>query len=236
VAVHHPSPVSRRRRSRGRDHRTPRHRSPTAQPLLGRQLVAGAHATAEAVADRLVHRARPGRAAGAARAAAPGPTGRGSARAGRALHEIPVVAVQVLEELVVPLRRSLRPGTLEAARERVRSLGGAVRVVPLEALRVDRAASGSGPRYSVLSAWRSRPARRSPRRGRRPPPREGAPSPPGTPPGAAPSLQAVRTQQDAGIGRRGGDGGVGHVVMLARILERVQVRPRPSIGHPGGRS
>ena len=63
-------------------------------------------------------------------------------RAGRALGQLPLVAEQVLEEAVVPLRRRRRPGDLEAAGDRVAALAGAEAVLPAEALLLERGALG----------------------------------------------------------------------------------------------
>lgn len=58
-------------------------------------------------------------------------------RARRALRQLPLVAEQVLEEVVAPLRRRRRPRDFEPARDRVRALARAVRALPAEALRFD---------------------------------------------------------------------------------------------------
>ena len=58
--------------------------------------------------------------------------------AGRALGQLPFVAEQVLEEVVAPLRRRLRPGDLRAAGDRVGALAGAEPALPAEALLLDR--------------------------------------------------------------------------------------------------
>ena len=58
-------------------------------------------------------------------------------RSGRALRQVPVVLVQVVQVPVVPLRRLVRPGTLEPARERVGAGAAAVAVLPPETLVID---------------------------------------------------------------------------------------------------
>ncbi len=63
-------------------------------------------------------------------------------RTGRALHQIPVVAEQGLEEAVVPRRRGGRPGTLEPAGDRVVALAAAEGVLPAEALLLEARAFG----------------------------------------------------------------------------------------------
>ena len=57
--------------------------------------------------------------------------------AGRALGQLPLVAVQVLHEVVVPLHRVGGPGAFEAAGDRVPGLAAAVGVLPAEALLID---------------------------------------------------------------------------------------------------
>ena len=63
-------------------------------------------------------------------------------RAGRALHQIPVVAEQRREETVVPPRRGGCPGTLEPAGDRVIARAAAEGVLPAEALLLDARAFG----------------------------------------------------------------------------------------------
>src|SRR6185503_11655087 len=58
---------------------------------------------------------------------------------GRALRQLPFVLEQVLEEVVAPLRRRLRPGDLRAARDGVRADAALVRALPAEALVLERA-------------------------------------------------------------------------------------------------
>ena len=66
--------------------------------------------------------------------------------AGRALGQLPFVLEQVVEEVVAPLRRRLRPGDFRAAGDGVGADAGAVLALPAEALVLDaRAPSGSGP-------------------------------------------------------------------------------------------
>src|SRR5208283_4629534 len=55
-------------------------------------------------------------------------------RAGRALRQLPFVFKQVLEEVVAPLGRRLRPGDFGAAGDGVGSHAGAVLALPAEAL------------------------------------------------------------------------------------------------------
>ena len=61
-------------------------------------------------------------------------------RAGRALGLLPLVAEEVVEEPVVPLRRGAGPGDLEAAGDRVGTLATAVGALPTEPLCLERAA------------------------------------------------------------------------------------------------
>ena len=61
-------------------------------------------------------------------------------RAGRALGQLPFVLEQVLEEVVAPLRRRLRPGDLRAAGDGVGADARAVLALPAEALILDGAA------------------------------------------------------------------------------------------------
>ena len=53
---------------------------------------------------------------------------------GRALRQLPLVVVQVLEEVVVPLHRVVGPGAVQAARDRIVALAAPVTVRPAEAL------------------------------------------------------------------------------------------------------
>ncbi len=62
--------------------------------------------------------------------------------AGRALHQIPVVAEQCLEETVVPRHRGGCPGALQPAGDRVVALAAAEGVLPAEALLLDARAFG----------------------------------------------------------------------------------------------
>ncbi len=56
----------------------------------------------------------------------------------RALGQLPLVAEQVLEEVVAPLGRRLCPGDFEAAGDRVSALAGAEAALPAEALLLER--------------------------------------------------------------------------------------------------
>src|SRR6185437_12954473 len=60
-------------------------------------------------------------------------------RAGRALRQFPFVFEQVLEEVVAPLGRRLRPGHFRAAGDGVSSHAGAILTLPAEALILERA-------------------------------------------------------------------------------------------------
>jgi hypothetical protein len=60
--------------------------------------------------------------------------------AGRALGQLPFEFEQVVEEVVAPLRRRLRPGDFRAAGDGVGADAGAVLALPAEALILDRAA------------------------------------------------------------------------------------------------
>ena len=90
----------------------------------------------------------------------------------RALGQLPLVAVQGLQEAVVPLGRGGRPDDLEAAGDRVLADAGAERALPAEALELEGAALGFGTdevgrrprRGSCRRCGRRRSARRSPRR------------------------------------------------------------------------
>src|SRR5215207_10468357 len=68
--------------------------------------------------------------------------GRPLLRTGRALCQLVVVLVQVVEESVVPLRRLVGPRALEPAGDRVGALAAAEGVPPAEALRVERGTLG----------------------------------------------------------------------------------------------
>src|ERR1044071_6154663 len=57
--------------------------------------------------------------------------------AGRALAQLPLVAEQILEEVVAPLRRRRGPGHFESAGDRIGAVAGAELVVPTEALHVE---------------------------------------------------------------------------------------------------
>ena len=57
--------------------------------------------------------------------------------AGRALRQLPFVLEQVVEEVVAPLRRRLRPGDFRAAGDGVAAEAGAVLALPAEALILD---------------------------------------------------------------------------------------------------
>src|SRR5688572_11308106 len=58
-------------------------------------------------------------------------------RPGRTLREFPFELEQVLEEMIAPLRRRLRPRHLKPARDRVAGMPGAKRIMPTESLRSD---------------------------------------------------------------------------------------------------
>ena len=73
-------------------------------------------------------------------------------RAGRALGELPLVAEQVLEEVVVPLRRVGGPDDLQPAGDGVVTLAGAEGVLPAQALLFDRRAFGLATDVLVASA------------------------------------------------------------------------------------
>ena len=60
--------------------------------------------------------------------------------AGRALGQLPLVAEQVLEEAVAPLRRRRGPGDFQAAGDRVRALARAEAALPAETLLFERGA------------------------------------------------------------------------------------------------
>src|SRR5262245_65442433 len=60
-------------------------------------------------------------------------------RTGRALRQLPFVLEQVLEEMVAPLGRRLRPGDFRTAGDRISADAGAVRALPAEALIFKRA-------------------------------------------------------------------------------------------------
>ena len=61
-------------------------------------------------------------------------------RAGRALRQLPFVFEQVLEEVVAPLRRRLRPGDFRTAGDGIGPDAGAVLALPAEALILEGAA------------------------------------------------------------------------------------------------
>ncbi len=82
-----------------------------------------------------------------------GVRGRPLLRAGRAGGQLPLVAVQVVEEPVVPPRRLVGPRTLEPAGDRVGADAGAEGALPADALRLDGAALRFGPdQIGVASA------------------------------------------------------------------------------------
>src|SRR4029453_16681077 len=64
--------------------------------------------------------------------------------AGRALGQIPVIFVQIVEEPVVPLRRFVGPGAFEAAGYRVLGRAASIAVLPAEALFLDGRSLGLG--------------------------------------------------------------------------------------------
>src|SRR5258705_9911274 len=61
-------------------------------------------------------------------------------RAGGALRQLPFVLEQVLEEVVAPFRRCLRPGHFRATGDGVGAEAGAMLALPAEALILDRPA------------------------------------------------------------------------------------------------
>ena len=61
-------------------------------------------------------------------------------RAGRALGQLPFEVEQIIEEVVAPLRRGLRPGHLRTARDGVGAEAGAMLALPAKALILDGAA------------------------------------------------------------------------------------------------
>src|SRR5712672_971501 len=61
-------------------------------------------------------------------------------RAGRALGQLPFVLEQVLEEVVAPFRRCLRPGHFRAAGDGVGAEAGTMLALPAEALVLERRA------------------------------------------------------------------------------------------------
>ncbi len=63
-------------------------------------------------------------------------------RAGRALAQLPIVFEQVLEEMIAPLGRCLRPRDLETARDGVRAATGRESAHPAQALMFELAALG----------------------------------------------------------------------------------------------
>src|SRR5208282_6157388 len=65
-------------------------------------------------------------------------------RTGRALGQFPVVAEQVREEVVAPLRRRLSPDDFQAAADRVVAFAAAVGVLPAQPLLLDGGAFGLG--------------------------------------------------------------------------------------------
>ena len=74
-----------------------------------------------------------------------GPLGNPLMRTGRALREFPLVAEQVLEEVVAPLRGRGGPGDFQAAGDRVAADAGAEAASPAEALLVETGIFGIGP-------------------------------------------------------------------------------------------
>jgi hypothetical protein len=61
---------------------------------------------------------------------------------GRALGQLPVVLVQIVEEAVVPLRRLVGPSALQPTGDRVAALASSVAVVPTEALLLEGSTLG----------------------------------------------------------------------------------------------
>src|SRR5207247_2175227 len=57
---------------------------------------------------------------------------------GRAPGQLPLVAEQVLEEVVTPFRRRLRPGDLRTTNDRIGAFAGTEPALPAEALLLDR--------------------------------------------------------------------------------------------------
>src|SRR5207247_5258968 len=70
-------------------------------------------------------------------------------RAGRALRQLPLVAEQVLEVVVAPLRGGGSPRDLQAAGDRVTALARAERAPPAEALLLDAGRFGIGPHMGL---------------------------------------------------------------------------------------
>ncbi|SGD89880.1 Uncharacterised protein [Mycobacterium tuberculosis] len=64
--------------------------------------------------------------------------------ASRALRQLPLVAVQDLEETVVPFRRGVRPYDLDAVGDRVLTGSGAIRALPAQAHLLQRSSLGFG--------------------------------------------------------------------------------------------
>src|ERR1700722_14966688 len=60
-------------------------------------------------------------------------------RASRTLCQLPLVAKQILEKVVVPSGGGTRPGDLQAAGDRIARIAGAEGALPAEALRLDLA-------------------------------------------------------------------------------------------------
>ena len=71
--------------------------------------------------------------------------GRPLPRAGRTLRELPLVAEEVVEVVVGPLRRGARPGPFQAAGDRVLALALAESVLPAETLLLEGSPLGLGP-------------------------------------------------------------------------------------------
>src|SRR5215469_10873350 len=70
---------------------------------------------------------------------------------GGALGELPFIAVQVFEKVVVPLYRVGGPGTLQAAGESVPAFAAAIAIFPTQALLFD----GGGLRFAADIAFRT---------------------------------------------------------------------------------
>src|SRR5262249_46837613 len=83
------------------------------------------------------------------RAGARAPLGSPLMRAGRALRQLPLVAEQVLDVVVAPLRGRGGPRDLEAAGDRVTALARAERAPPAEALLLDAGRFGIRPHMGL---------------------------------------------------------------------------------------
>src|SRR5208337_291663 len=70
--------------------------------------------------------------------------GRPLVRTGWALHQLPLMAEQVFQVVVAPLRRRLAPNDLQAAADRVVAVAAAIAALPTQALLLDGRAFGFG--------------------------------------------------------------------------------------------